>query len=98
MFSRTELMARHFFAATAWLWTMTMPTRAQDSYEIRVYGSETLEAGHTMVELHSNYTITGQRETINGVFPQWEFNLGVGFGMSQATDDLIVKLILGRRF
>jgi len=26
--------------------------RAQDNYEIQVYGSETVEKGHTMVELH----------------------------------------------
>src|SRR5207249_270431 len=30
--------------------------------------------------------------------PQWEFNFGVGFGLTHATDHLIVKCILGRRF
>ena len=30
--------------------------------------------------------------------PQWEFNFGVGVGMTQSTDHLIVKMILGRRF
>jgi hypothetical protein len=30
--------------------------------------------------------------------PDWEFNLGVGFGLTRSTDDLIVKLILGYRF
>jgi hypothetical protein len=30
--------------------------------------------------------------------PDWEFNFGVGFGLTRATDDLVVKLILGRRF
>jgi hypothetical protein len=43
--------------------------QAQDSYEIQVYGSDTVPARRTMVELHSNYTIEGERETINGVFP-----------------------------
>src|SRR5215472_13963376 len=43
--------------------------RAQANYEIQVYGSETVPAGRTMVELHSNYTIDGETETINGVFP-----------------------------
>jgi len=43
--------------------------KAQDSYEIQVYPSETVEKGRTMVELHSNYTIEGQREEVNGVFP-----------------------------
>jgi hypothetical protein len=30
--------------------------------------------------------------------PNWEFNLGVGWGVTQATDRLLVKMILGRRF
>jgi hypothetical protein len=41
----------------------------QANYEIQVYGSETVAPGRTMVELHSNYTIDGETETINGVFP-----------------------------
>jgi hypothetical protein len=28
----------------------------------------------------------------------WEFNFGVGVGMTGATDHLIVKMIIGRRF
>src|SRR5438105_4691849 len=42
---------------------------AQDSYEIQVYASETVPQGRTMVELHSNYTIQGERREINGVVP-----------------------------
>jgi len=30
--------------------------------------------------------------------PEWEFNFGVGIGMTGSTDHLIVKFILGRRF
>lgn len=30
--------------------------------------------------------------------PQWEFNFGVGVGTTRATDHLIVKCIIGRRF
>jgi outer membrane receptor protein involved in Fe transport len=30
--------------------------------------------------------------------PQWEFNLGLGIGMTRSTDHLLVKMILGRRF
>jgi len=30
--------------------------------------------------------------------PDWEFNLGIGVGLTRSTDDLMVKLILGRRF
>ena len=43
--------------------------RAQDNYEIQVYPSETVAIGRTMLELHSNYTVDGQRETVNGVLP-----------------------------
>jgi hypothetical protein len=38
------------------------PAVAQDNYEIQVYGSETVPAGSTMVELHSNYTFRGGDE------------------------------------
>lgn len=30
--------------------------------------------------------------------PDWEFNCGVGFGLTPATDHTIVKIILGKRF
>jgi len=30
--------------------------------------------------------------------PDWEFNFGIGIGVTQSTDHLIVKMILGRRF
>jgi hypothetical protein len=30
--------------------------------------------------------------------PNWEFNFGVGVGVTQATDHLLIKMILGRRF
>ncbi len=43
--------------------------KAQDNYEIQVYGSETIDPGHTMVELHSNYTANGFRTTTNGQLP-----------------------------
>ena len=32
------------------------------------------------------------------VSPLWEINIGVGVGATSATDHLIVKAILGRRF
>src|SRR3977135_1417811 len=32
------------------------------------------------------------------VSPNWEFNFGVGVGATGATDHLIVKCIVGRRF
>jgi hypothetical protein len=42
---------------------------AQDNYEIQVYGADTVEPGHTMVELHSNFTIDGSKQIINGLYP-----------------------------
>jgi hypothetical protein len=30
--------------------------------------------------------------------PDWELNFGVGWGLTESTDRLIVKSILGRRF
>ena len=32
------------------------------------------------------------------VDPRWEINFGVGAGLTRATDGLIIKMILGRRF
>ena len=43
--------------------------RAQSNYEIQVYGSETVAPRTTMVELHSNFTADGQRNTVNGMEP-----------------------------
>jgi hypothetical protein len=37
--------------------------KAQENYEIQVYGSETVEKGHTMVELHTNNTLSGSKTT-----------------------------------
>jgi hypothetical protein len=62
-------------ARRAWLglapFLFTLNLAAQDNYEIQVYGAETVAAGRTMVELHSNYTIDGERRSINGVFPSY---------------------------
>jgi hypothetical protein len=30
--------------------------------------------------------------------PNWEFNFGVAFGVTPATDHLLLKMIIGRRF
>ena len=43
--------------------------RAQDNYEIQVYGYDTVEPHHTMVELHSNFTIDGSKTVVDGVLP-----------------------------
>lgn len=43
--------------------------KAQENYEIQVYGSETMAKGSTMLELHSNFTFDGTRELKDGVLP-----------------------------
>jgi len=45
------------------------PALAQDNYEIQVYGAETVEPGHAMVELHSNFTIDGSKQMTDGLYP-----------------------------
>ena len=42
---------------------------SQDNYEIQVYGSQTMNKGKTMLELHSNFTIAGIKETDDGTIP-----------------------------
>ncbi len=43
--------------------------RAQDNYEIQVYGSETVPKDHTMVELHSNFIFEGSKTSVDGMLP-----------------------------
>ena len=49
--------------------SLTATAHAQGNYEIQVYGAETVAPKSLMVELHSNYTIEGQKKLINGVYP-----------------------------
>jgi hypothetical protein len=42
---------------------------AQGNFEIQVYGSDTIEPGETMFELHSNTAIRGTTTREEGVFP-----------------------------
>jgi hypothetical protein len=42
---------------------------AQDNYEIQVYGADTVDPGHTMFELHSNFTIDGSKQFMDGLYP-----------------------------
>jgi hypothetical protein len=43
--------------------------RAQGNYEIQVYGADTVPPKTLMMEMHSNYTIRGQQQTVDGVYP-----------------------------
>lgn len=60
---------RHFIAATVILWCGAAGLRAQGNFEVQVYGSELVPKNVTMVELHSNYTASGEKRKIDGVLP-----------------------------
>jgi len=66
---RTPAAFRLFFL----LLIVAMPAlaRAQENYEIQVYGSDTVEKGRTMLELHSNFAYDGQRQSQNGMVPTY---------------------------
>src|SRR5262249_41508352 len=44
-------------------------SRGQDNYEIQVYPYQTVEPGHTMVELHINFTFQRSKTVEDGVLP-----------------------------
>jgi Putative MetA-pathway of phenol degradation len=60
---RSPIFAALFLIAAA------AQLRAQDNYEIQVYGSETVAPGRTMVELHNNYTVSGSKDKVGSVLP-----------------------------
>ena len=78
---------------------------AQDNYEIQVYGAETVEKGHTMVELHSNFTERGNTTSTDGTIPTnhqlhetLEITHGFTTGLRPACIHFMTKMILGYRF
>jgi Putative MetA-pathway of phenol degradation len=62
-------MAKAFFVCFLALWALHHSLQAQDNYEIQVYGSETVAPGRTMVEIHSNFTVSGSKDKVDGVLP-----------------------------
>jgi hypothetical protein len=66
------LRLRHLVPALAVL-ALLVPARAcaQGNYEIQVYGAATVPPATLMVELHSNFTVEGQTQTIDGVYPTY---------------------------
>src|SRR5208337_2471874 len=68
--SRSGLV-RSCFLAIAFLTLISAAplTHAQENYEIQVYGSDLVDPAHTMVELHSNFTIDGSKTIMDGVYP-----------------------------
>ena len=65
----TKLLLRSLLLVCGFMLATVLPARAQDNYEIQVYGSELVDPGHTMVELHSNFTIDGSKTFDNGLYP-----------------------------
>jgi hypothetical protein len=56
-------------AALALALVLARPARAQDTYEIQVYPSETMAPRRTMLEFHTNWTADGNRFATEGVAP-----------------------------
>ena len=58
---------------------------AQGNYEIQVYGSETAAPKSTMVELHTNFTVSGSKTVVDGVLPTqhaWHETLEITHGFT----------------
>jgi len=72
----SQKMARHFLRhiflilfLSCMLVFARIPACAQGNYEVQVYGSDMVAPAHTMVELHSNFTIDGSKTVVDGVLP-----------------------------
>lgn len=66
---RRRLLARCTLVTAVLVLWRGVNARAQDNYEIQVYGSELVAPGNTMVELHSNYTFSGSASVSDGMLP-----------------------------
>ena len=62
-------MYRYYYFLLLFQLTTVISCSAQDNYEIQVYESETVPNYSTMFELHSNVTVFGSGQSINGVVP-----------------------------
>lgn len=71
--------------AAIFFFCLPAPLPGQENYEIQVYPSETLKPRATMVELHSNFTVQGSKQTIDGVLPTqhaWHETLEITHGFT----------------
>lgn len=59
----------HGVALALFLLLASVVLCAQGNYEIQVYAYDTVAPGHTMVELHSNFTFEGFKTVQQGVLP-----------------------------
>jgi hypothetical protein len=60
---------RRFWLVAIFVSAMCGSAWAQGNYEIQVYGADTVAPKDLMVEVHSNFTVSGQTQTIDGVYP-----------------------------
>jgi hypothetical protein len=60
---------RYVIAVGAFLVCSAAALRAQGNFEVQVYGSELVPKNVTMVELHSNFTVSGTKQIVDGVLP-----------------------------
>ena len=60
-----------YVAALFCLLVAARGARAQDNYEVQVYGYETVPAHHTMLEFHTNFTAEGTKQKTDGVQPTY---------------------------
>lgn len=60
---------RYLLATSLALACLAGAALAQGNYEVQVYGSDLVAPHVTMVELHSNFTATGEKMIIGGVLP-----------------------------
>jgi hypothetical protein len=63
------MQTRHLAALTIVLLLASACAFAQDNYEIQVYPSELVPPRTTMVEIHSNFTVNGSKQVVDGVQP-----------------------------
>ncbi|GAC1648767.1 MAG: hypothetical protein NVS4B3_04830 [Gemmatimonadaceae bacterium] len=66
---RATLSSRTLFLFAIGGTAVGAPLFAQENYEIQVYGAETVAPKRTMVELHSNYTLGGRSDVVDGLLP-----------------------------
>lgn len=60
---------RHSMVVILVLGCSAAAARAQGNFEVQVYASDLVPIGVTMVELHSNFTASGTKGTVDGVLP-----------------------------
>jgi hypothetical protein len=76
---------------------MTLPDRIYQAGLSRTPAVTGAAAGHPLTRLPAKLRRFGIVTDLN-TSPKWEINIGIGVGPTAATDHLIVKGILGRRF